>query len=544
MPPKKRTSGDLVIVESPAKAKTIERYLGPGYTVLASYGHVRDLPPRSLGVDVDHDFEPRYEPLKDRRKELDKLADQARRSELVWLATDLDREGESIAWHIAEYAGLDADQIRRVTFSEITKGAIDEAFANPRSINLDLVNAQQARRVIDRLVGYKLSPLVSSKIRRGLSAGRVQSVAVRLVVDREREITAFVPEEYWTLLAQLRRPGAEASFAAELTRIDGEKARIGSEEEARQHEEALRDAAFTVSKVTRTQQKKNAPPPFTTSTLQQEASRKLSFGARRTMSVAQSLYEGIALPEGQVGLITYMRTDSVAMASGAVGEAREVVGTRYGAEFVPERPNAFRTRTRGAQEAHEAIRPSSFARTPESLSAHLKPDELRLYDLIWKRALASQMAPARFDQVGVDISADRYILHAGARKRIFDGYQALYVEGKDDEEDERLTILPDLQDGELLDLLGLSSEQHFTQPPPRYTEATLIRALEERGIGRPSTYAPTIETIRQRGYVTIKDRRLFPEESAFRVTDLLVEHFPEIVDLDFTARMEDQLDDV
>jgi DNA topoisomerase-1 len=541
---KKRAAGDLVIVESPAKAKTIERYLGPGFTVLASYGHVRDLPQRRLGVDVDHDFEPKYEPLKERRKELDKLADQARRADQVWLATDLDREGESIAWHIAEYAELPEDRIRRVTFSEITKGAIDEAFANPRAINLDLVNAQQARRIIDRLVGYKLSPLVSSKIRRGLSAGRVQSVAVRLVVDREREIEAFVPEEYWSLTAQLRRPEAEAGFAAELTRIDGEKARIGSEEEARQHEEALKAATYSVAKVTRSQQKKGAPPPFTTSTLQQEASRKLGFGARRTMSVAQSLYEGVSLPEGQVGLITYMRTDSVTIGAGAVAEARKVVEQRYGKEFVPDRPNAYRTKTRGAQEAHEAIRPSSFARTPESLMTHLKPDELRLYDLIWKRALASQMAPARFDQVGVDVTADRYTLHAGARKRIFDGYQALYVEGKDDEEDERLTILPDLQDGEPLDLIGLSSEQHFTQPPPRFTEATLIRALEERGIGRPSTYAPTIETIRQRGYVLVKDRRLFPEESAFRVTDLLVEHFPEIVDLDFTARMEDQLDDV
>jgi DNA topoisomerase-1 len=533
-----------VIVESPAKAKTIERYLGSGYTVLASYGHVRDLPQKSLGVDVDHDFALRYEPLKDRRKELDKLVDLARRADQVWLATDLDREGESIAWHIAEYAKLPPDRLRRVTFSEITKGAIDEAFANPRSINLDLVNAQQARRVIDRLVGYKLSPLVSSKIRRGLSAGRVQSVAVRLVVDREREIERFVAEEYWTLTAQLRRPESQASFAAELTRIDGEKARIGSEEEARTHESALREASYEVAKVTRSQQKKNAPPPFTTSTLQQEASRKLGFGARRTMSVAQSLYEGVALPEGQVGLITYMRTDSVAMASGAVSEARDVVGGRYGTEFVPERPNAYRTRTRGAQEAHEAIRPSSFTRTPDSVSAHLKPDEHRLYDLIWKRALASQMAPARFDQVGVDVSAGRYTLHAGARKRVFDGYQALYVEGRDDEEDERLAVLPDLADGEALDLLGLSSEQHFTQPPPRFTEATLIRALEEHGIGRPSTYAPTIETIRQRGYVLVKDRRLFPEESAFRVTDLLVEHFPEIVDLDFTARMEDQLDDV
>jgi DNA topoisomerase-1 len=544
MPPKKRAAGDLVIVESPAKAKTIERYLGPGYSVQASYGHVRDLPERSLGVDVEHDFEPRYEPLKERRKELDKLADQARKADQVWLATDLDREGESIAWHIAEYADLPPARIRRVTFSEITKGAIDEAFAHPRSINLDLVNAQQARRVIDRLVGYKLSPLVSSKIRRGLSAGRVQSVAVRLVVDREREIQRFVAEEYWSLTAQLRRQDSAASFAAELTRIDGEKARIGSEEEARTHEEALRGAQYTVSKVTRSQQKKGAPPPFTTSTLQQEASRKLGFGARRTMSVAQSLYEGVALPEGQVGLITYMRTDSVTIGRGAVAEARQVVGQRYGAEFVPDKPNTYRTKTRGAQEAHEAIRPSSFARSPESLMAHLKPDELRLYDLIWKRALASQMAPARFDQVGVDIKADRYLLHAGARKRIFDGYQALYVEGKDDEEDERLTILPDLQDGEPLGLIGLSSEQHFTQPPPRFTEATLIRALEERGIGRPSTYAPTIETIRQRGYVVIKERRLFPEESAFRVTDLLVEHFPEIVELDFTSRMEDQLDDV
>jgi DNA topoisomerase-1 len=544
MPPRKRSAGDLVIVESPAKAKTIERYLGPGYTVLASYGHVRDLPQRKLGVDVDNDFAPRYEPLKERRRELDKLADQAKRADQVWLATDLDREGESIAWHIAEYAKLPPERLRRVTFSEITKGAIDEAFANPRTINLDLVNAQQARRVIDRLVGYKLSPLVSSKIRRGLSAGRVQSVAVRLVVDREREIQSFVAEEYWTLTAQLRRPEAETSFAAELTRIDGEKVRIGSEEEARKHEEALKGESYEVAKVTRSEQRKNAPPPFITSTLQQEASRKLGFGARRTMSVAQSLYEGVALPEGQVGLITYMRTDSVAIASQAVAEAREVAGSRYGAEFVPERPNAFRTKARGAQEAHEAIRPSSFSRTPESLAAHLKPDELRLYDLIWKRALASQMSPARFDQVGVDIAAGRYTLHAGARKRVFAGYQALYVEGRDDEEDERLTILPDLQDNEALDLLGISSEQHFTQPPPRFTEATLIRALEERGIGRPSTYAPTIETIRQRGYVTVKDRRLFPEESAFRVTDLLVEHFPEIVDLDLTARMEDQLDDV
>ena len=546
MPPRKPRSGrDLVIVESPAKAKTIERYLGPGYTVLASYGHVRDLPQKGLGVDVDHDFAPRYEPLTDRKKDLDRLATQARNAQQVWLATDLDREGESIAWHIAEYAEIPADRIRRVTFSEITKSAIDAAFAEPRTINVDLVNAQQARRIIDRLVGYKLSPLVSSKIRRGLSAGRVQSVAVRLVVDREREINAFTAEAYWTIAATLARLETDGSFSAELTRIEGEKARIGSEAEAREHEAALRAATdYRVAAVTRTQQRKNAPPPFITSTLQQEASRKLSFGARRTMSVAQRLYEGITLPEGQVGLITYMRTDSVTVSSGAVAEARDVINRRHGADFLPERPNAFRTKSRGAQEAHEAIRPSSFARTPQSIQPHLKPEEYRLYELIWKRALASQMAAARFDQVGVDVSADRYTLHAGARKRVFDGYQALYVEGKDDEEDERLAVLPDLADGEALRLTELAAEQHFTQPPPRFTEATLIKALEEHGIGRPSTYAPTIETIRQRGYVTLEERRLHPTEAAERVTDLLVEHFPEIVDLEFTARMEEQLDDV
>jgi DNA topoisomerase-1 len=403
----KSARGDLVIVESPAKAKTIERYLGPGFHVVASYGHVRDLPAKALGVDVEHDFAPRYEPLKDRRRELDKLVSEAKRADQVWLATDLDREGESIAWHIAQYAGLPDERLRRVTFSEITRQAIERAFENPRSINLDLVNAQQARRVIDRLVGYKLSPLVSNKIRRGLSAGRVQSVAVRLVVDRERDIARFVTEEYWTLTAHLRRGESGATFPAELSKIDGEKVRIGSEEEARAHEAALRGETFTVAGVSRTERRKAASPPFTTSTLQQEASRKLGFGASRTMRAAQSLYEGIALPEGQVGLITYMRTDSVAISSGAVGEARSVIEGRFGTEFLPKRPNAYRTKTRGAQEAHEAIRPSSFARSPESVRAHVKPDEYRLYDLIWKRALASQMAPARFDQVGVDVQAGR-----------------------------------------------------------------------------------------------------------------------------------------
>jgi len=538
------TGGDLVIVESPAKAKTIERYLGDGYRVLASYGHVRDLPKRGLGVDLEHDFAPKYEPLPDRKDELKRLTDAARSANVVWLATDLDREGESIAWHIAEHAGLPEDRLRRVTFSEITKPAIQAAFASPRDLNLDLVDAQQARRIIDRLVGYKLSPLVASKIRRGLTAGRVQSVAVRIVVDREREIQAFTAVEYWTIGADVRRRSGAEVFRVGLTRFDGEKIAIGSGEEADRHLAALREAQYRVSDITRTQRRQGPPPPFTTSTLQQEASRKLGFSARRTMSAAQQLYEGIALAEGQVGLITYMRTDSVAMAASAVAEARDVIAQRYGRDSVPEQANAFRTRTRGAQEAHEAIRPSSFVRTPESIEGALKPDQARLYDLIWRRALASQMAAAVFDQLGVDVEAGRYLLHVGARRRIFDGYQALYVEGKDESEDEAATRLPELAIGEALDLVGVDAEQHFTEPPPRYSEATLIRALEEHGIGRPSTYAPTMDVIRARGYVTVESRRLHPTEEAFLLTDLLTGHFADVVDPAFTARMEDQLDEV
>ncbi|HEV7200782.1 MAG TPA: type I DNA topoisomerase [Candidatus Limnocylindria bacterium] len=540
----RNTGGDLVIVESPAKAKTIERYLGDGFHVLASYGHVRDLPKRGLGVDLEHDFAPRYEPLPDRKDELKRLTDAAKTANMVWLATDLDREGESIAWHIAEHAGLAENRIRRVTFSEITKPAIEAAFASPRDLNLDLVDAQQARRIIDRLVGYKLSPLVASKIRRGLTAGRVQSVAVRLVVDREREIQAFTAVEYWTIAADLRRGESGAVFRVGLTKIDGQKAEVGSEEEATAHVAALREASYRVTDVTRGERRQNAPPPFTTSTLQQEASRKLGFSARRTMAAAQALYEGISLPGGQVGLITYMRTDSVSIAASALTEAREVIAARYGVASVPERPNTFRTRSRGAQEAHEAVRPSSFARTPESVEGALKPDHARLYDLIWRRAMASQMAPAVFDQVGVDVEAGRYLLHAGARKRVFDGYQAVYIEGRDEEEEAGAPKLPDLAVGEELDLVELVSDQHFTEPPPRFSEATLIRALEEHGIGRPSTYAPTMEVIRARGYVEMTDRRLHPTEEAFLLTDMLTGHFADVVDPEFTARMETQLDEV
>lgn len=536
--------GDLVIVESPAKAKTIERYLGDGFHVLASYGHVRDLPRKGLGVDLEHDFAPRYEPLPDREDELKRLTAAARSAGRVWLATDLDREGESIAWHIADHAGIDEDRIRRVTFSEITKSAIDAAFASPRDLNLDLVDAQQARRIIDRLVGYKLSPLVASKIRRGLTAGRVQSVAVRLIVDREREIQAFIPVEYWTIGADVRRGEAGVVFRVGLTRIDGQKAEVGSGEEAAAIVAGLREARYVVSDVTRSERRQNAPPPFTTSTLQQEASRKLGFNARRTMSAAQALYEGISLPEGQVGLITYMRTDSVTIAASAVAEAREVIASRYGTSSVPEQPNTYRTRSRGAQEAHEAIRPSGFARAPESVEGALKPDHARLYDLIWRRAMASQMAPAVFDQVGVDVEAGRYLLHAGARKRIFDGYQAVYIEGRDEEEDPAAPKLPELVVGEMLELVDLVSDQHFTEPPPRFSEATLIKTLEEHGIGRPSTYAPTMEVIRARGYVELRDRRLHPTDEAFLLTDMLTGHFADVVDPEFTARMETQLDEV
>jgi DNA topoisomerase-1 len=540
----KTTGGDLVIVESPAKAKTIERYLGDGYRVLASYGHVRDLPKWGLGVDLEHDFAPRYEPLKDRKDELKRLTDAAQAADQVWLATDLDREGESIAWHIAEHAGLSESRIKRVTFSEITRPAIEAAFANPRTLNLDLVDAQQARRIIDRLVGYKLSPLVASKIRRGLTAGRVQSVAVRMVVDREREILAFVVEEYWTIGADLRRGEDGAPFRIGLSRIDGQKRQIRSEAEAAEHVAALRGAQYRVSAVTTTQRRQGPPPPFTTSTLQQEASRKLGFSARRTMSAAQALYEGIALAEGQVGLITYMRTDSVTMAAGAVADARAVIAQRYGAAFVPDAANTFKTRSKGAQEAHEAIRPSSFDRAPESLADTLKSDHLRLYELIWRRAIASQMAAALFDQLGVDVEAGRYLLHAGVRRRVFDGYQAVYVEGRDEEEVEAATRLPELAVGDALDVVDVIPEQHFTEPPPRYSEATLIRALEEHGIGRPSTYAPTMEVIRARGYVTLEDRRLHPTEEAFLLTDLLTGHFADVVDPAFTARMETELDEV
>jgi DNA topoisomerase-1 len=542
---------NLVIVESPAKARTIERYLGDDYRVLASYGHVRDLPENpgkgKFGVDVDHEFEPEYVISEDRRKQVTDIEKAAKGSDLVYLATDLDREGEAIAWHVAEAAHVPSEKTRRVTFSEITEPAIRAAFANPRGIDRNLVDAQQTRRIVDRLVGYTLSPLLSRKVRGGLSAGRVQSVAVRLVVEREREITAFAAREYWTIEAILATAAGD-TFAAELVRIDGEPLDLPDEATTARHAAALRDWQPVVRKVGVRTQKRSPAPPFTTSTLQQEASRKLSFSPKRTMSIAQRLYEGVDTPGGHVGLITYMRTDSTAIAGVAMGEARMVIADRYGAPFTMPKGRVYKTTVKGAQEAHESIRPTSFRRDPDSLEGTLKPEELRLYRLIWQRALASQMAPKEIETTTVDLADGPYELRATSTRTLFEGFARVYTEGRDDEleddEDAAARRLPTLAQGDRTAVREVTPTQHFTEPPPRFTEATLIKALEEHGIGRPSTYAATISTIVDRGYVRIEGRRLYPELVAEVVTDFLVEHFGDYVDFEFTARMEEELDEV
>ena len=538
----------LVIVESPAKARTIERYLGDDYRVLASYGHVRDLPENpgkgKFGVDVDHDFAPEYIVSDDRRKQVETIAREARKADTVYLATDLDREGEAIAWHVAEAASVPASKTRRVTFNEITEGAIREAFRHPREIDANLVDAQQTRRIVDRLVGYTLSPLLSRKVRGGLSAGRVQSVAVRLVVEREREIAAFTAREYWTLEALLATAAGDR-FAAEVIRIDGKALDVADGDTAEGHAAALRGLRPVVGKVGARRQSRSPAPPFTTSTLQQEASRKLGFSPKRTMSIAQRLYEGVDTQDGHVGLITYMRTDSTAMAGVAMGEAREVIRDRFGDPYTMPKGRVFRTKTKGAQEAHESIRPTSFRRDPDSVSRHLKPEELRLYRLVWQRALASQMAARELETTTVELAAGRYELRATATRTLFDGFSRVYTEGRDDEQaDEADGRLPDLAEGAATDVVEVTPTQHFTEPPPRFSEATLIKALEEHGIGRPSTYAATISTILDRGYVRVEERRLRPELIGEIVTDLLVEHFGDYVDVAFTARMEEELDEI
>lgn len=552
---------NLVIVESPAKARTIEKYLGPDYAVMASKGHIRDLPENPgknrYGVDVEHDFAPEYVVDDDARELVEKIRREAGKASTVWLATDLDREGEAIAWHVAEAAHIPASKTRRVKFSEITEPAIKAAFDQWGPIDMGLVDAQQARRIVDRFIGYMLSPLLSRKVRGGLSAGRVQSVAVRLVVEREREITAFIPREYWTVEVGLTAPGGEG-FTAELVRLDGrtldqggdlsaKAVTIGSEAEAAEHVAAIRAATFTVASIGTQERKVGSRPPFITSTLQQEASRKLGFSPKRTMKIAQDLYEGIAVDGDPTGLITYMRTDSTAMAAGAKAEARAVIAERFGEAYTVPKGKVYGKAVKGAQEAHEAIRPTSFHRDPQSLARWLKPEELKLYRLIWQRAIASQMADKRQETVAADLVAGRYGLRASATRVLFDGFTRVYSEGRDDgaaDDDETGRPLPPLAQGDATPVRSADPAQHFTSPPPRFTEASLIKALEEYGIGRPSTYAPTISTITDKGYVTSVEQRLRPEPVGEIVTDLLVQHFSEFVDPRFTARMEKQLDEV
>ncbi len=553
-PPK--PTGKLVIVESPTKARTVGRFLGKGYTVKASVGHVRDLLRSQLSVDVEHDFTPKYRVPNEKRPVVKELQAAVKKSAEVYLATDPDREGEAIAWHLAEVLGLTPEQMRRVVFHEITRSAVDEAFAHPREINMAVVNAQQARRVLDRLVGYSLSPLLWRKIRSRLSAGRVQSVALRLIVEREREIEAFVTDEYWTIAAELSsRAQAERkrrqTFVAQLVRVRGEKVALHSEAEVRPILDDLEQAEYHVSQVKEGQRRRKPSPPYTTSTLQQEAARKLRFTARKTMRIAQQLYEGLDLGNGQpVGLITYMRTDSTNVAASAQEEARRYVTEHYGAQFVPAKPPQYKTRAKGAQEAHEAIRPTSVLRVPETLKSYLSHDQYRLYSLIWRRFVASQMAAALYDTCSIEVLAGHgesrpYLFRAAGSTQRFPGFLVVYEEAKGDDNGKKETQqIPQLTVAELLDLIRLLPEQHFTQPPPRYTDATLIRTLEEYGIGRPSTYAAILSTLQRRGYVLREKRRFSPTETGILVNDLLVGHFPDLINVEFTAQMERKLDAV
>jgi DNA topoisomerase-1 len=542
---------NLVVVESPAKAKTIGKYLGKDYAVVASMGHVRDLPKSDFAVEFDHGVAVTYEVTPRGKKVVSDIRKAAKSAEQVFLATDPDREGEAIAWHIAEAAKLAANTIRRVSFTEITADAVRRAFAEPREIDGHLVDAQQARRVVDRIVGYKLSPVLWRKVRAGLSAGRVQSAALKMIVDREREIQAFTPREYWSLEADLLTADEEDVHARYPV---GEKQKfvLGDEGSATAAADRSRGADWIVKDVTKTERKRSATPPFTTSTLQQEAARKLGFSSKKTMAVAQQLYEGVDLPgEGSVGLITYMRTDSVALSQGALDEIAGLVRERYGANYV--RTTRYKTKAKAAQEAHEAIRPTVVGRTPESLNGHLERDQQRLYELIWKRAVASQMAQAIYDQTTVDIeargSADPavqgstdLIFRASGSVMRFDGFVRVYLEGRDDVTEEEAGLLPELEAGQRLNLAELRPEQHFTEPPPRYSEASLVKALEEHGIGRPSTYSPTISTLLERKYVRLESRRFHPEDVGIVVTDLLADVFPKVIDLGFTAEMEEDLD--
>ena len=538
------TKTDLVIVESPSKAKTIGKYLGPGYEVVASMGHVRDLPKSKLGVDVEHGFQPDYQPIKGKEETITALKKAAKKSGKVYLATDPDREGEAISWHLKELLNIPDEKTYRVTFNEITKKVVNESIAAPRAIDQNLVDAQQARRILDRIVGYELSPLLWKKIRRGLSAGRVQSVATRLVVEREEEIRAFQPQEYWSIQVDLERVrpnlgGFQAMFYGREKKME-----LHSQEEAEAIVAEVSAASFSVSKVKRQEKLRNPAPPFTTSTLQQEASRKLNMTPARTMSIAQQLYEGVDITgEGTVGLITYMRTDSLRLSEEAIAAAKGFIETRYGKQYYP--PQARHYKTKGsAQDAHEAIRPSDVNLVPDEIKKDLTSEQYKLYKLIWSRFLACQMASAVYDSVSIEAQSAGYTFRASHSELKFSGFTAVYEEGKDDEDEAPQSPLPDLKEGEDLDLKKADKQQHFTQPPARYSEATLIRALEEKGIGRPSTYAPTISTILNREYVVKEGRALRPTPLGEVVTGLMKDKFQDIVDPTFTAQMEEELDKV
>ena len=541
-------SKSLVIVESPAKAKTIKKYLGKDFSVEASSGHLIDLPNNKLGVNIEKNFKPEYVVIKNKKKFLDQLEKASKKADNIYLASDPDREGEAIAWHIVDRLKI-KDKAYRVLIYEITEKAVLEAIRNPSRLSRDMFEAQQARRILDRLVGYQVSPLLWKKVRRGLSAGRVQSVALRLVVEREREVENFKPDEYWTIEAELKQLLDDAiSFVAVLSKYDGEKVDIKTEEAANRAVEGLRNETYNVISVEKKERSRSAPPPFITSTLQQEASRKLRFPVKKTMTIAQKLYEGVELgDEGPAGLITYMRTDSVRVSEHAIDEARGYIGEAYGADFLPEGPNIFKVK-KSAQDAHEAIRPTSVIKSPDSVKIYLSEDEFELYKLIWQRFISCQMNPALYDQTTVEIEAGKGLFRATGSVIKFQGFTIVYMEGKEEEEEakekEEEKRLPDLSEGEDLKLIALEGKQHFTQPPPRFTESALVKELEERGIGRPSTYATILSTIQDREYVIKEKNRLKPTLLGCAITDLLIEGFPEVMDVQFTAEMEEKLDEV
>ena len=534
---------NLVIVESPSKAKTIGKYLGPGYQVKASMGHLRDLPKSTLSVDIEHDFEPEYQPLKGKEEIIAELQKAAKNADRIYLATDPDREGEAISWHLKYLLSIPDDATYRVTFNEITRGVVQESIQHPRPIDQNLVDAQQARRVLDRIVGYQLSPLLWRKIRKGLSAGRVQSVATRLVVDRENEIRAFQPQEYWTLDVNLSRVGRPGSFTAHYYG-DPKKRELASEQDVQQVLAELEGQPFSVTGVKKSEKKRTPAPPFITSTLQQEASRKLNLTPRRTMMLAQQLYEGVEITgEGSVGLITYMRTDSLRISEEALAAAGDVIRSRYGAQYYDGQPRRYKPKS-GAQDAHEAIRPSNVALYPEMVEHDLTKEQYKLYKLIWCRFVASQMANALYDVIAIEAACGRHVFRATHQSMKFAGFTAIYEEGRDDEQEKLDSPLPDLSEGEALKADGYDKQQHFTQPPARYTEASLVRAMEEKGVGRPSTYAAIIATIQDREYVVKTDKKLSPTKLGEVVNGLMMDRFPNIISVEFTAGMEKQLDQV